>query len=131
VDIIKETAALEEFATRCYFFTALFQTYPQETLLWIKEAQVRLEDHLPLIISLWASGLQSEAINRAQKAAWPVESVMDLVRRPTPVLEFSVEHGGYLPCMSSYFFVTGDIKYIDKIIDILDLSPEKVSPPLI
>ena|SRR5271170_6826316 len=45
LDIIKETAILEEFDSRYGFFSALFKTYPKQALEWIKDAQIKLEDH--------------------------------------------------------------------------------------
>jgi hypothetical protein len=128
MSIAKETAALEEFDNRYYFFSALFKTYGHQAIQWMEDAQVKLESNDQLVFALWASGLQKEALYRAQKAAWPATALMKLAGHLKQPLEFSVEIEGYLQCMTSYFLIAGDTRYISKIIDILGLTPEKVSP---
>ncbi len=88
LDIIKETAILQEFDSRYCFFSALFKTYPEQGLQWIKDAQVKLEDHSPLISALWVGGLESEAIYRAQKAGWPAKNLLELANHPKSALDF-------------------------------------------
>jgi hypothetical protein len=110
--IIRETAALGEFDYRCFFYEALFKRYRQQALVWIKDAQVRLEDHDSLIFALWKSGLKSEAIDRAQKAGWSIKDQTRLLADPKSVLDFPLEKEGYLSCMCCYFFTTGDTTYM-------------------
>ena len=127
-DILKEIADLEEFDDRYYFFVALLKTYPHQALEWMKKLQINPEQHNSLIYALWASGLKSEAIHKAQKATWPTKDLIELANHPKPVLECSPQQSGYLPCMNCHFFVTGDTRYINKMIDILDLAPKNVPP---
>lgn len=129
IDIIKQTAILGEFDYRFYFYEALFNKYPQEGLNWMKAAQIRIEAHPPLIYALWRAGLQEEALYQAQKAGWPIKKYLGLTNSPKTAFELPID-SEYLHCMCDYFFVTGDTIYIQKIIDVLGLIPDKASASL-
>jgi hypothetical protein len=120
-EILEETAASKNFHSKHPFFMALFAKYQKEALQWFKEAKVIVENHDVLIDAMWAAGMSSDAIHFAQKAGWPSKQIMDLSKNPLPVLRLPIEYNGFLPYMRAYFCVTGETKYISKMIDILDL----------
>ncbi|NNM44139.1 MAG: hypothetical protein HKM07_07325 [Chlamydiae bacterium] len=122
--MIKEIANLNQISKRCNFFSALFEFFPQESLRWMKEAGIKIEEHDSLICELWRSGKNADAIYYAQKASWPVKDFINFSNPAQPVLNYKVNDIGYFHLMCGHFLVSGDTRYINKIIDLFDANSE-------
>ena len=118
-NIIEETSASKNFQSKISFFTAFFATYKKAAFQSFNAAGVSLEHHDELIEALWAAGMSGAAIVYAQKAGWPIKQIMDLSQEAAPILYLPIEYDGFFTYLHDYFSVTGDTKYISKMIDIL------------
>ena len=127
VDIIKLIIDLNEVGPRICYVGALLQAYPEQILRWLKESKIKIEENPPLIYALWMAGLTKEAVSAAVKANWSVEVFSEPAGS---ILEVPIENMGikYPSLMTAFFMVTGDTRYISKIINVLDLNFSEVLP---
>lgn len=126
---IREIARLGALDDFFYVFVALAKEYPKEIIGWFSASQVAIEKHPKIIHALHWGGLNGEAIRFAQKANWSLDEIFSLGKNIAPILNLPVDFPGYVSCLCSHFFVTGDIRYIRRVIDVLEVGPSLIKDP--
>lgn len=127
MEIIKEMAALDEFGPRIVFLIALLEMYPEQLLQGMQEAGIKLESSVPLIHALNISGLKNEAFTAGMKAGLSSDILMNFME-PNEGWPLESKGNTYVDAMVGGFWATGITDYINNLLDILDLTPEDVSP---
>ncbi|NGX51270.1 MAG: hypothetical protein K1060chlam2_01135 [Chlamydiae bacterium] len=121
--IIKEASDLSCIDYLSGVITALAKKYPKEIVKWITDSGVKFEEHPVLIHSLHLGGVQNDPIQLALRAHWPVKELLSLADKARPFLDIPANFLGAAQYMSNHFFITGDVRYVNKIIDIMEFTP--------
>ena len=127
IDIIKEIAALDEFGPRIVFLITLLEMYPQQILQVMQEIGVKFEESVPLILALDKSGLKKEAFSAGMKAGLSSDNLMNIVKPQESWPPLEEPKNVYVDTMVCRFWTKGDVSYINKLLDIFDLTSEDVS----
>ncbi|HSX03243.1 MAG TPA: hypothetical protein VLG76_00775 [Rhabdochlamydiaceae bacterium] len=124
--IIKEAKELNCMEDLLGIFAAFAKYYPKEIVNWMKENEICLEHCPRLIEALYMGGLQGESIDLAVNANWPAHKIMSLGNKVQSFLTIPLNFVGSVQYMCSYFYVSGDVRYGKRIIDVLELTPEQM-----
>jgi hypothetical protein len=127
--IIKKLVELKQVDDCFYFFIALAKEHPKEIVGWLCDSHIKFSQHPRLIHALHLAGLQEKAIELAVKERWSEQKIASLRTKTEPLLHASFNLPGFIPCMCSHFYVSGDVRYIKRMIDILDIAPKQVKNP--
>ncbi len=130
-EIIQEISETDQINNFFYLFVALAQKYPCEIVKWIKRAHIDLKKHPTMINALHFAGLQSEAILLAQKEQWPIDKQLQLRKPCPPTISIPREFPGLTIWMPCQFYITGNIDYIKKIIDVFEIKDQSELKKLI
>jgi len=105
------------------FFSEIFRANPERAVAWIREAELTPPQRLPLIKALWLAGLKYEAVKLARLDDWPAGDLAKLDKPPPDRFSFSISDPSHLDMMWAGFMATGDVRYVRRVIGVLEYEP--------
>ena len=127
--ILKEASDLNCLDSIKGVTTALAKEYPSSIVGWMSDNGFTDDCQTSLVNSLYFAGLQEQAIQTALKANWPAQTIASLRIKPEPVLNLSPNFPNIAQFMSDHFCITGDERYVKKIINLLEPTPADFKNP--
>lgn len=105
------------------FFSEVFRANPEQAVAWIRDAGLDPGQRLPLIKALWLAGLKYEAIKLARLDEWPAGDRAKLDKPPPDRFGFTISDPSHLDMMWAAFMATGDVRYVRRVIGVLEYEP--------
>lgn len=110
-------------------FATLFQQHPEQAVNWIKDSDLTAKQRRPLILNLWYAGLSTAALNLANSDGW-TQLEIGRISRPAPkILDIPLKHPAQIGLLWGAYRVSGDQRYIARVIRILLDSAEHAETP--
>jgi len=125
-EIIKEAADFNWIENISGVIAAFAREYPKEIVKWISDNHIKFEEHPSMINALYLGGMQEEAFQLALKAHLPAQEILPLGNKARSFLDISANFSGAVQYMCSHFYISGDVRYGKKIIDILEFTSSQV-----
>ena len=126
-EIIQKAKDLNRIDSLLGVVTAFARYYPKEIVTWIKETEINFEQHPHLIDALYMGGLRGEAIQLALKAQLPVQKILSFGGQIQSFLTIPVDFVGSVQYMCCHFYISGDARYGQRIIDVLELTLKQIA----
>lgn len=121
-EIIQEITHQDKLREYFFFFAALAKQHPHQIISWLSKANVDIKKNPSILKALQLGGLNGDALQLAQKANLPAKEFMPLANKTFPLLNAHIDIPGYVTCMCTHFSVSGDIRYIKKLIDLFEIK---------
>lgn len=109
-------------------FAILFQQHPEQAADWIKDSNLTKQQRKPLITSLWYAGMANAAVKLAKQDSWTPAEIEKISRPGTKLVDIPINHSNQIGLLWGAYRISGNQKYIDRVIRIL-LDSERQGRP--